>query len=556
MTGSNRHPTGRDTSSRLRFITALFVICLVTLAGSVIGARDATAAAIASEADTRAQIDASLNGEERLPLPIERVREILKIHYLDGNGALHWVGSDRLQQLIDRLANAEVDGLKPKDYPSDYLIELRDSAQLQHAEHAAYTELMFSAFFLVYAADMKVGRFVPNKIDSELFLDRRTVDGPGMLALLEGYRDLNGFFDAWEPQRREYRALKALLAHYRQLEAGGGWPVISAGETLKPGMTDPRVAEVKARLKASGDFSPSSSAPEEFDDALVDAVKRFQRRHGLDADGVIGKQSLLALNIKVNDRVRQIIVNMERWRWMPENLGSDYVKVNIAGFQLTRVQSEQVVRRMNVVVGKVYHRTPVFSDKIRYLEFNPTWTVPNSIATKEMLPALKKDPNRYAAKGFDIYRGGEKVSWAGIDWSQYSTKKFPFVFQQQPGETNALGRVKFMFPNKHNVYLHDTAARSLFAKSFRALSHGCVRLGEPIAFADEVLASMPGWSRDRIDDVLASQETTRVSLKSALPVHLVYETAWLGEDGTIHFRPDIYSRDKRLHNAIFAKHTP
>ncbi len=556
MTGSQRHSAQQDRSSDGRLLPAMMLVCLAALFGLVMAPSETRAAAIASEADTRAQIEASLRGEERLSLPVERVREILIAHYLDGNGALHWVGTGRLQQLIDRLAKAETDGLKPKDYPSDYLIELRDSAQLQHAEHAAFTELMFSAFFLVYGADMKVGRFVPNKIDSELFLDRRTVDGAGMLALLEGYPDLNGFFDAWEPQRREYRALKALLAHYRQLEAAGGWSGISAGETLKPGMQDARVAQVKARLQASGDFTPGGGDREEFDDALVDAVKRFQTRHGLDADGVIGKQSLLALNIKVEDRVRQIIVNMERWRWMPENLGPDYVKVNIAGFQLTRVQAEKVVRRMNVVVGKVYHRTPVFSDKIRYLEFNPTWTVPNSIATKEMLPELKKDPNRYSAKGFDIYRGGEKISWAGIDWSQYSTRKFPFVFQQQPGDTNALGRVKFMFPNKHNVYLHDTAARSLFAKSFRALSHGCVRLGEPIAFADEVLASVPGWSRDKIDDVLVSQETTKVRLKSPLPVHLVYETAWLGEDGTIHFRPDIYSRDKRLHNAIFAKHTP
>ncbi len=549
MTGSKHRFAGRHA-------IALILTCFVAFTALGLGVSESRAAAIASEADIRAEIEASLRGEERLPLPVERVRAILTIHYLDGKGALNWVGTPKLQQLIDRLANAHVDGLKPKDYPSEYLVELRDSAQLEHAEHAAFTELMFSAFFLVYGADLKVGRFVPNKIDSELFLDRRTVDGPGMLTLLGTHNDLSGFFDAWEPQRREYRALKALLAHYRQLEAAGGWPAISAGDTLKPGMQDARVAEVKARLRASGDFTPAGGATDEFDDALVDAVKRFQMRHGLDADGVIGKQSLLALNIKVADRVRQIIVNMERWRWMPEDLGPDYVKVNIAGFQLTRVQSEKVVRRMNVVVGKVYHRTPVFSDKIRYLEFNPTWTVPNSIATKEMLPELKKDPNRYAAKGFDIYRGGEKTSWAGIDWSQYSRQKFPFVFQQQPGETNALGRVKFMFPNKHNVYLHDTAARSLFAKSFRALSHGCVRLGEPIAFANEVLAATPGWPSSKIDDVLASQETTKVRLKSPLPVHLVYETAWLGEDGTIHFRPDIYSRDKRLHNAIFAKHTP
>ena len=513
-------------------------------------------AQVASEADVRSAIDARLNSGENLSLPVERVRQILTIHYLDNAGALLWVGTPRMQQLIDRLENAAADGLKPKDYPADYLVQLRDAADLSVGEHAAFTELMFSAFFLVYAADLKVGRFVPNKIDPDLFLDRRTVDGPATLAAATTTQDLNEFFAVWEPQRREYRALKALLAHYRELEAAGGWPGVEPGDVLKPGMTGPRVAQVKARLAASGDYAPGAASAEEFDDELVEAVKRFQRRHGLDADGVIGKQSLLALNIKAADRVRQIVVNMERWRWRPEKLGRDYIKVNIAGFELTRVQKEKVVRRMDVVVGKTYHRTPAFSDKISYLEFNPTWTVPFSIATKEMLPELKADPAKYVDKGFDLFERGSLASWHGIDWSQYSPKNFPFVFRQQPGPTNALGRVKFMFPNQHNVYLHDTQARSLFAKSYRALSHGCVRLSEPIKFAAEVLADTPGWSRSKIDEVLASEETTKVRLPEPLPVHLVYDTAWLDEDGTIHFRPDIYGRDKRLYNAIFAKHTP
>ena len=211
---------------------------------------------------------------------------------------------------------------------------------------------------------------------------------------------------------------------------------------------------------------------------------------------------------------------------------------------------------MPVVVGKTYHRTPVFSDRIRYLEFNPTWTVPYSIATKEFLPALKKDPDAYATRGFDLLQAGTSVSWYGIDWQQYSTKKFPYTIRQHPGPKNALGRVKFMFPNKHNVYLHDTPARSLFSKSYRALSHGCVRLAEPVKFAEEVLADLPDWSPDRINAVLTSAETTRVNLKKPLPVHLVYATVWLAADGTVHFRPDIYGRDERLFRALFAKHTP
>ena len=534
-----------------RLAAAMYCIAVLFVSVSAGSAHAAVAGADA----IRAAIDARLNGDENLTLPVERVKSVLAQHYLDGNGAILWVGTGRLDQLIERLAAADADGLKPEDYPADYLVRLRDAADLAKPEHAAFTELMFSAFFLTYASDIKVGRFVPTKIDPELFLEHRTIDGPGVLALLERFQDLHTFFDAWQPQRREYRALKALLAHYRQVEAAGGWSNIDTGDTLKPGMTDPRVAQLKARLRTSGDYKPSGAQAEEYDDTLAEAVKRFQQRHGLDADGVVGKQSIFALNISVEERIRQIIVNMERWRWMPEKLGDDYVKVNIAGFELNRVQNEKVVRRMNVVVGKVYHRTPVFSGLIRYLEFNPTWTVPTSIATKEMLPVLKKDAYHYASKGFDLLRAGDQVSWEGIDWSEYSSQRFPFYFRQQPGPTNALGRVKFMFPNKHNVYLHDTPARGLFVKSYRALSHGCVRLGEPIEFAHEVLAGTAGWSAQKIQSVLDSLETTRVNLEKPLPVHLVYETAWLGEDGTIHFRPDIYGRDKRLYNAIFAKHT-
>ena len=541
-------------------VARIFIITLcmaVVAAVTLLTTTDrSTAAQIAAPADVRAAMERTLRGTEPLSLPLKKMREVLIAHYLDRKGPFLWVGTPRLQQLIDRFESADIDGLKSKDYPSEYLIKLRKAAKLELPGHAAFTELMFSSFFLVYAADVKVGRFVPTKIDPELFLDRQTIDGAATLAALDKFVDLEGFIEDWQPRRSEYRALKATLAQYRRIEASGGWPSIGSGEVLKPGMEDPRVTLLRARLQASGDLAGGGAGSVIYDDTLVQAVQRFQRRHGLDADGIIGKQTLIALNIKASDRIDQIIANMERWRWMPKQLGDDYIMVNIAGFELKRVQRDQVVRRMNVVVGKTYHRTPVFSDRIRYLEFNPTWTVPYSIASREMLPQLKKDPDRYVSKGFDLLQRGATIPWQGVDWSQYSSRNLPYMFRQQPGETNALGRVKFMFPNKHNVYLHDTPARDLFTRTNRALSHGCVRLAEPIAFAEEVLSGKEGWSRDRIDAVLASRETTRVNLDSPLPVHLVYATAWLEDDGLVHFRSDIYGRDKRLYRALFAKHTP
>ena len=521
-----------------------------------IGMGSVRAAEVASPQQTRTAIEQYLAGSERLPLTIERVRSVLKRHYIESQGDLLWVGTPRLNQLIDRVADAGIDGLKPQDYAPDYLVKLRDAARLDLPNHAAYTELMFSAFFLTYAADLRVGRFVPSKIDPELFLDRKTIDGPSTLAAVARFESIEKFVAAFEPRRQEYRALKAMLAYFRRLQQSGGWPTVEPGEVLKPGMDDPRVAQVRSRLQASGALRATDTSSTVYDDSLVQAVEHFQRRHGLDADGVIGKRTLIALNVPVEDRINQIVANMERWRWMPEDMGDDYIMVNIAGFELRRFSPDRPVRRMKVVVGKTYHRTPVFSDRIRYLEFNPTWTVPYSIATKEMLPILRRDPGHYASKGFDLLQRGQPVPWSGIDWSRYTSGNFPYMFRQRPGETNALGRVKFMFPNKHNVYLHDTPSRSGFSKSFRALSHGCVRLSEPIKFAAEVLATKKGWSRDRIDAVLASRETTRVNLDKPLPVHLVYATAWLEENGTVHFRADVYGRDKKLYRALFAKHTP
>ncbi len=550
---SSSDPTTKSKRTPAHCALVLIAAAMVVM---ILGPGSGQAAGIASPQQTRAAIEQYLTAGERLPLTIERVRSVLTRHYLESGGTLLWVGTPRLQQLIDRVADAEIDGLKPQDYAPDYLVKLRDAAKLELPNHAAYTELMFSAFFLTYAADLRVGRFVPSKIDPELFLDRKTIDGPSTLAALARFESVEKFIAAFEPRRQEYRALKAMLAYFRRLEQSGGWPVVEPGEVLKPGMDDPRVAQVRSRLLASGAIRSTDTGSTLYDDALVQAVEHFQRRHGLDADGVIGKQTLIALNVPVEDRINQIVANMERWRWMPEDMGDDYIMVNIAGFELRRFSPDRPVRRMKVVVGKTYHRTPVFSDRIRYLEFNPTWTVPHSIATKEMLPVLRRDPWHYASKGFDLLQRGAPVPWSGIDWSQYSKGNFPYVFRQQPGETNALGRVKFMFPNKHNVYLHDTPSRGGFSKSFRALSHGCVRLSEPIKFAAEVLSTKKGWSREKIDAVLASRETTRVNLDKPLPVHLVYATTWLEDNGTVHFRADVYGRDKKLYRALFAKHTP
>lgn len=310
---------------------------------------------------------------------------------------------------------------------------------------------------------------------------------------------------------------------------------------------------MRARLRASGDITVDSAKPDLYGPALVMAVKRFQNRHGLEPDGVVGKQTVAAMNVPVEERIRQIVLNMERWRWLPEDLGDRYILVNIAGFKLTLVDSGAVWDRMRVAVGKPYRRTPVFSDRIRYLEFNPYWTVPYSIATRDLLPKIKKNPGILKVKGYELLRDGKSVAPETINWSSLSRKNFPYTLRQKPGPKNALGRVKFMFPNQFAVYLHDTPGRQVFGHASRAFSSGCIRLARPIDLAEQVLRDTPDWNRERIDAVLETGKRTVVNLAKRLPVHLTYSTAWSGEGGTINFRPDIYGRDKSLHEALFSQ---
>ncbi len=502
------------------------------------------------------QVSTILNSEGRLPMPVQVVRAALTKHYVENQGRLFWVGSPRMDQLIARLAAAERDGLFPRDYPIEYLTSLKDSLQAGDAFTEAYAELAFSAFLLRYASDLKIGRFVPRKIDPELFVSRKKLPLVPVLSTLTKYETLEAFFKDWEPQNPEYRTLRNALRRYQAIEAKGGWNSVDPGETLKPGMNDPRVAQVRARLMATGELTQSASDPNLYDEGLEIAVRQFQAEHGLDADGVVGKQSIFAMNIPARERVRQIIVNLERWRWLPEDLGDQHILVNVAGFELRRSEYGSVQEVIRVVVGKPGHRTPVFSNKIKYLELNPTWTVPYSIATKEMLPKLQANPG-YLGQSFELLQGGRSIPFTSVDWASYSRKSFPFTIRQKPGPKNALGRVKFIFPNKHAIYLHDTPSRSLFSRTARAFSHGCIRVGRPLHLANQLLSDAPGkWSLRKIQTVLDSAKRTRVNLPEPLPVHLTYSTVFRGLNGAINFRPDIYGRDKRLYRALFAKHSP
>ena len=494
--------------------------------------------------------------EPNLPLPIRQRREALEAYYQTFGGELLWLASSRANALISRLKNAEADGLDPNDYPSKQLATISATGPSADKRGLAIIELYFSSAFLEYASDLKVGRFLPSKVDPNFFIESRTIDQQAALKDLAQTDSIDRFFDAWQPPGQRYAALRTVLAKYRALAAKGGWNTVPLGESIKPGTSDPRIPAIRARLSltdvASGEVGTAEG--QLYGNALVEVVKRFQARQGLEGDGVIGSTTIVAMNVPVQERIKSIILAMERLRWMPENLGQQYLIVNIAGFELRRVNAGKVEERMAVVVGKPYHRTPVFSDRIRFLEFNPYWNVPPDIAVNEELPVLRRNPAGLSAQGFEVVRGNQVSDPSSVDWSSVGPGHFPYQLRQRPGPNNALGRVKFMFPNPHNVYLHDSPARNLFERNVRAFSHGCIRLSRPLDLAEQVLrvGGVQGWTKERINDVVASTKNTVVNLREPLPVHITYLTAW-ADDGVANFRQDIYGHDAKLLAALEGK---
>jgi murein L,D-transpeptidase YcbB/YkuD len=329
------------------------------------------------------------------------------------------------------------------------------------------------------------------------------------------------------------------------MAARGGWPAIASGTKLTPGQRSPAVRALALRLAASGDFKGEVAAEDKravYDAALQEAVKRFQRRHGLRDDGVVGASVIAALNVPIDARIRQIELNMERWRWLPRDLGDPHVLVNIPQMRLDVREHGNTRLSMRVVVGKEDTPTPIFNHRMTYLVFAPYWNVPDEIAQKETLPAILKDPGFLDRSNMEVVdAGGRIVDPASIDLEEPGK----YRFRQRPGTSNSLGLVKFMFPNQFNVYLHDTPADSLFARASRSLSHGCVRLEEPGKLAQYVLRDQPEWTIDRITEAMHGADEQTVKLTVPVPVYLGYWTARVADDGAVEFWNDVYGIDGR-----------
>ncbi len=451
--------------------------------------------------------------------------------------------------LFKALKNAHEHGLNPEFYDTDAIAERMDAT---NPEVLAELDFLLSMAFADFASDLTTGHLKPSRVNSELHLNPH---GPGPLSLIDGAEEadkLDAYIYSLAEKNPRYGRLKQKLAEYRELASLGELPKIPAGKALKPGMDDPRVPAIRKLLLSYGDLANNENAASTtYDDELVTAVKHFQQRHGRTQDGVIGPSTLKAMNVPISYRIKQMKINLERRRWMSKNLGKRYVFVNQADQILKVVDTlpdrEKTRLVARIVVGKPFHRTPVFSDKMEYLVINPYWNVPPSIANKEYLPKLRRDPGYLQRQNIRILSSSGEVNPYSVNWNSIS--RIPYRLRQDSGGRNALGRLKFIFPNKYNVYIHDTPSKSLFNRDTRYFSHGCMRVQYPVKLA-AVLLKPQGWSEQRIRNQIASGKRRIVRLKTKIPVHVTYLTSWVNKDGTVNFRKDVYGRDKRLMKAL------
>ena len=465
-----------------------------------------------------------------------------------------WRTQPQIDSLLETIDESYKEGLDPRDYHVDQVRAARAAFAnvdtLSAAERAAL-DVMLTDSVIRIGYHLRFGKVDPVALNPNWNLKQDLMGRDPAVTIQKAIdaRSMREFADAAIPRVFLYQRYKEALAQYRQLAATGGWPVLSTGPTLKQGMTDARVPKLAERLAITGDIDRSSAAAAttSYSGAVVDGVKHFQERHGLAVDGALGPGTLAALNVPVEMRIEQIRANLERARWVFYDPESEFLVVNIAGFKMYLVRRGEVVWRSRVQVGKTYRRTPIFTSTMSYVVLNPTWTVPPTILRQDYLPQLKRNPQYLAERNIDVLdRTGKPVDQSSIDWS--SARSLQYQLVQRPGPTNALGRVKFMFPNEYFVYLHDTPSRDLFDRESRAFSSGCIRVENPLELADIVIGDK--WPRARIDAAIADGRTQTVILDKPIAVKLLYWTAEVDGNGRVSFFPDVYSRDDALITAL------
>lgn len=469
---------------------------------------------------------------------------------------LAWNDKKNIRHLMESIESAYDEGLDPQDYHQERitnLLGLSKKGDLSNADKVRLDLFMTDALIL-YASHLLEGKLEQSALRKEWDVEKneRPKNVDSLLTVTLHNHQVKTALESFKPNHYIYKLMKFHLKELRDKEKSGGWPQVSTGDVLKPGDTADRILEIRDFLIAVGDLHDKANvAGKVYDKDLETAVKKFQYRHRLTQDGIIGKGTIEQMRLSLQDRIDIIRLNLERMRWIFHEPDDDFLLVNIAGFHVTRFTNRKAVFDSRVIVGKYHHETPIFKGEMKYIVMNPTWTLPYSIATHETLPKMKKDPGYLVSKHMEVMdRKGNLLNPASIDWNRYSAGNFPFIIRQKAGPWNALGEVKFIFPNKYAVYLHDTPSRGLFNQQDRAFSHGCIRTEDKWGLMMSLMDDPEVWNMDKINEILKSGETTKIDLPKPVNIYLIYFTASVDQDSNLLFMKDIYNRDKAVLKAL------
>ena len=470
--------------------------------------------------------------------PISVKKNIAKNKKTEGS----WDNPKNRGQLLEALKESKSEGLLPEDYDYSKIAKLEANyTGLNPKEIIEYYDLL-SKNFRKYINHLTNGKLKPKILYTDWEIKTKKVNSDSLLKVALNEGSIPKTLEAYKPKHAIYKYLKKALAIIDSYPEDNAKPIITKEKFTVKGNSKTLVA-IKKRLQYWHDLPKEDTLSTLYDEALENAVKKFQARHGLEADGVIGQGTIAALNKTKAQRKEQIIVNLERWRWFPSDLGINYVAVNIPNYMLHTVQNTDTTKVFKVVVGSEKRKTPILSSKIDNIVFNPTWTVPPTILKEDLIPGTIKSRKYITNRNIKIYnRKGKEVSIG--DWLLTSAEDYKYV--QSPGENNSLGYVKINFPNNHSVYLHDTNHRDLFVKNYRALSSGCVRVENPLKLAEYLLYNKENYTTEKIDSILFLKKTKTVTMDEEIDVHILYFTAWY-DSGELQFRNDVYAYDKDVY---------
>ncbi|GAB2640953.1 L,D-transpeptidase family protein [Emticicia sediminis] len=476
-------------------------------------------------------------------------RRNFQFAWLNKNGLSH-AAPDFYSQL-QNYSNDFADSTLNNQVLDSLLADAQDNEKefLKHKDRMHNLELLLTTTFFKFA-HRAYGGTTKDPIDLEWFIPRKKKNYQTLLDSLVSSKQANRI---QEPVNQYYIALKEKLRQYREIQKKGGFPkIINSKKVLALGDKDSSVLNLKNYFLITGDWKEKDTTML-FTDSLASAVKRFQKRMGLTENGKVSAATLAALNVPIEARIRQMMINIERLRWAPVELENDYLMVNIPEFRLHVFENKKLAWDMNVVVGKEASKTSIFRGDLSMVVLNPYWNIPTSIIRNEIMPKLQRGTSYLSRNNMEVLSGNKVIDPSSVNWSKYANSIPPYNFRQKPGNKNSLGKMKFLFPNSYSIYLHDTPSKGLFNESARAFSHGCIRLAEPRKLALYLLRNNTNWNSEKVDEVLKTDKENIIKVKPTIPVYIVYFTTWVSSSGQLNFRKDIYDLDEKLSEEIFGQ---